>query len=175
MLATKQAGSGLLKLVRDDVTLLEVDAFVYYATHDLKLGSGFGGAIAVRGGPSIQEELDGVAPLETCEVAVTAAGELKANFIVHAVGPRFQEPDLEEKLRRTIRNTLAAAAEKGVKSIAFPPMGAGFYGIPIEQCARVMVEELEDGLQGDSGFEEVVICVQDTREIGAFKDRLGAE
>jgi len=175
MLATKHAGSGLLKLVRDDLTLLDVDAIVFYATHDLKLGSGFGGAIAIRGGPTIQEELDGLGARETGEAVVTAAGELKARHIVHAVGPRFQEPDLEEKLRRTMRNTLAAAVEKGVRTIAFPPMGAGFYGIPIDQCARVMIEEIEEHLDGESPLEEVVVAVQDTREIAAFRDRLGTE
>ncbi|MHC4470081.1 MAG: macro domain-containing protein, partial [Planctomycetota bacterium] len=104
-----------LELVRGDVTLLEVDAFVFYATHDLKLGSGFGGAIAVRGGPSIQEELDELGPLETCEAVVSAAGELKAKHIIHAVGPRFEEPGVEDKLRRTMRNVLALADEKGVE------------------------------------------------------------
>jgi O-acetyl-ADP-ribose deacetylase (regulator of RNase III) len=175
MVETKQAGKGVLRLVRGDVTLLDVDAFVFYANHDLKLGSGFGGAIAVRGGPTIQKELDELGTRETCEAVVTEAGELKARFIIHAVGPRFQEPELEEKLRRTMRSTFELANEKELETLAFPPMGAGFYGIPLDQCARVMVEEIERHLEGETSLEEVIICVQDTRERIPFEARLAAD
>lgn len=167
--------SAPLSLVRADVTLVEVDAFVFYATHDLKLGSGFGGAIAVRGGPSIQEELDELGPLETCEAVASAAGELTAKFIIHAVGPRFEEPDVEGKLRRTMRNVLALADEKGVEKIAFPPMGTGFYGIPLTLSANVMVEEIERHLAGDTSLKDVAICVQDIREYTPFNHRLTGE
>ena len=71
----------ILRVVRGDVTDQEVDAFVYYASHDLVLGSGFGTAIAIRGGPSIQEGLNKLAPLATGEAVITEAGEMKANYI----------------------------------------------------------------------------------------------
>ena len=135
-------GAAEIELVIGDVTMLAVDAFVFYAQSDLELGSGFGTAIAVRGGPSIKKELEGLAPLETGEAAVTSGGNLTAKFIVHAVGPKFQEEDTEAKLRTTIFNSLRCAEEKAAKSIAFPPMGAGFYGIPLPVCAKVMVETL---------------------------------
>ncbi|MFH1581090.1 MAG: macro domain-containing protein, partial [Pseudomonadota bacterium] len=129
---TLNVNRGKLRLIRDDITLLKVDSFVYYASHDLILGSGFGGAISVRGGPSIQEELKDIGPLETTDVYISGAGDLEANYIIHAVGPRFQEESLNKKLEQTIANTLHAAEEKGIKSIAFPPMGAGFYGVPLD-------------------------------------------
>lgn len=165
--------TGGLRLVRDDVTLMDVDAFVFYARHDLVLGSGFGNAISTRGGPEIQKELDEKAPVETCEVVVTRAGELKARHIVHAVGPRFQEPDMEPKLRRTMRNVLAAAKERGLASLALPPMGAGYYGVPLADCARVMVEEIRGHLAGETPLVDVVVCVQDRREKEAFEPLIG--
>ncbi|NQT11809.1 MAG: macro domain-containing protein, partial [Planctomycetes bacterium] len=127
-----------VRLVRGDVTDLEVDAFVFYAQHDLALGSGFGTAISVRGGPAVQKELEGMGPVATGEAVASTAGNLKADFIIHAVGPRFREDDIEEKLRTTVRNSLKLAEEKEIRRIAFPAMGAGYYGIAPDVCARVM-------------------------------------
>lgn len=163
-----QVGRSAVRLVCGDITDLEVDAFVFYAQHDLVLGSGFGTAISTRGGPSIQKELDELGPLETGQAVVTGAGNLKAQHIVHAVGPRFNEADTDGKLRTTVLNSLRAADEKGLKRIAMPAMGAGFYGIPLDVCARVMLDTLVGYLEGESGIEEVVLCVIDRREHGPF-------
>lgn len=157
-----RVNSTVIRLIRGDITDLEVDAFVYYAQADLNLGAGFGGAIAVRGGPSIQKELDELGPLETGEVVASGAGNLKAEHIIHAVGPRFQELDVEEKLRATVRSCLRCAEEKGIQQLAFPLMGAGFYMIPPDLSARVMIDALVGHLDGDTGLTEVTICALDT-------------
>ena len=78
-----------VRLVQDDITNLEIESFVFYARPDLKLGSGFGTAISVRGGPTIQEELNTLGERTVTDVVLTAAGELRAQSIVHAVGPSF--------------------------------------------------------------------------------------
>ena len=164
----------VVQLIKGDITDLEVEAFVFYAQADLALGSGFGTAISVRGGPSIQEELAGLAPVETGEAVVSAAGKLKARHIIHAVGPRFQEEDTEGKLRATVRTSLKRAEEKGIKRIAFPAMGAGYYGIPPDLCARVMLDVTKSYLESETGIKELVICVLDTRQYEAFQARLAA-
>lgn len=146
-----------------------MDAFVFYARQDLALGSGFGTAIQVRGGDSIKKELEKLGRLQVGEAVVSGAGKLNAKFIVHACGPKFQEPDTEPKLRQTMASTLRAAEEQGVKTLAFPPMGAGFYGIPLELCARVMVEAVRGYLRGQTGLDEIIICVADQREFDAFR------
>jgi O-acetyl-ADP-ribose deacetylase (regulator of RNase III) len=161
-----------LRLVKADLTDLDVDAFVFYARSDLALGSGYGTAISVRGGPTIQQELEQLAPVAAGESVVTAAGKLKARHIIHAVGPRFQEEDMEGKLRTTMRNTLARAEEQDIDRLAFPAMGAGYYGIAPELCARVMVEEVKRHVEGETGLEEVIICVLDSRQYTAFQDAL---
>lgn len=112
-----------LRLAKGDITDMEIESFVYYAQHDLALGSGYGTAISMRGGPSVQEEVSKLGPLETTGVVISSAGEMKAQHIVHAVGPRFQEEELEAKLETTIMNCLKAADEKGIKAIAFPRWG----------------------------------------------------
>ena len=93
-------------------------------------------------------------------------------YNIHAVGPKFQEEDTEVKLRTTMRNTLSRAEEKKIKRLALPAMGAGYYGIPPELCARVMLEELERHLEGGAGLEEVIICVLDTPQYTAFRGQL---
>lgn len=166
-----------VRLTREDITELEVDAFVYYAQPDLALGSGFGGAIGVRGGASIQKELNELVaegPIPDGEAVASEAGKLKANFILHAVGPRFREDGIEEKLLATMRKTLQLAEEKGAKSLAFPAMGAGYYGIPASVSAQVMLQALKEHLNGETQIKEVVISLFDRPQFQAFESALAA-
>jgi len=159
-------------LIQGDLTALPVDAFVFYAREDLRLGSGFGTAIQSRGGDAVRKELEQIGRLRVGEAALTTAGAMKVGFIIHACGPKFQEPDMEAKLRQTMQAVLRLADAKGLKRIAFPPMGAGFYGVPLDLCARVMLETLREHLLGETELEEVTICVLDRREYLAFAERL---
>lgn len=161
-----------LRLHRGDITDFEIEAIVYYARNDLELGSGFGTAISVRGGPTIQEELRERGTLETMQAVVSAAGNMKTQHIVHAVGPKFQEEDTERKLKATIQNALQAAEEKGITAIAFPPMGAGFYGVPLETSADITMNTIVEYLEGETGIQEVVICLLDSREYKPFQERI---
>ena len=165
----KKIKDATVRLEKGDLTAMEIEAIVFYASPDLQLGSGFGSAIAARGGPAIQEELNKTGNLPVGEAVITEAGRLNSDFIVHAVGPRFQEKDTEAKLRTTMQNAIDAANKKGIKKIAFPPMGRGFYGIPLDTCAKIMVEEINNKMANGSSLEEVVICVLDNREYKAFE------
>lgn len=164
----------VIRLQRGDIADMEIEAFVYYARNDLALGSGFGGAISVRGGPTVQEALNKLAPVPLTEAVITPAGEMKADYIIHAVGPKFQEEELEAKLGATVQNVLELADEKYLKKIAFPPMGTGFYGVPLEVSARIMMETFERYLQADTGLEEIVICLMDLREYTPFAAQVSA-
>jgi O-acetyl-ADP-ribose deacetylase (regulator of RNase III) len=158
-----------VQIVKSDVTDLEIESFVYYAQHDLALGSGFGTSIALRGGRSVQEELDKLGPVETTGVVVSGAGEMKAERIIHAVGPRFQEEDLETKLKTTILNCLKKADESGIKAIAFPAMGTGFYGVPLDLSAAVTLAAVKEHLSGQTAIEMVVVCLNDNHEYRIFE------
>jgi len=162
-----------VQVIKGDITDLDIPAFVFYAREDLKLGSGFGTAITVRGGQSIQEELDSLAPANTTDVVVSGAGELKADCIFHAVGPKFQEEETATKLKATIRNVFKTADAKGVRSLAMPPMGAGFYGVPLEECAEITLSTIREYLGDGSKLEKIVICALDNREFKPFASRLG--
>ncbi len=167
-------GQAAVRLIKDDLTALDVDAFVFYAREDLELGSGYGTAIQQRGGPSIKKELEQIGSLEMGQAVITGAGQLRARHIIHACGPKFHEPDLESKLRRCMRSALRVAAENGLRTVAFPPMGAGFYGVPRALCADVMLGEIADFLRQESSLQEVIICTIDAAEFNAFKDKVAA-
>jgi len=160
----------IIRLQKGDQTAMEIESIVHYASPDLVLGAGFGSAIAARGGMSIQEELKPFGTIATGEAVVTAAGELNSNYIIHAVGPRFQEEDTEQKLETTMQSALGAAKDKGILKVAFPPMGTGFYGIPLDVCARVMLQSIKNHVSDGSSLNEIIICVLDDREYKAFQE-----
>jgi len=149
-----------------------MDGIVYYARPDLNLGSGYGSAIATQGGPKVQEELKKIGSANVTEVVVTGGGGLPARHILHAVGPRFQEENLEEKLKTTILNTLKKAEEYKLRRIVFPAMGAGFYGVPLETCARMSLEIAGEFLPKAAALQEVVFCLRDSREFKPFQEQL---
>jgi O-acetyl-ADP-ribose deacetylase (regulator of RNase III) len=159
----------VVRLVVGDITDMEVEAFVFYASHDLKLGTGFGSAIAMRGGQSIQKALDEMGGAETCQSVITEAGEMKAKHIIHSVGPRHNEPDIEGKLKRTIDGVIKLAEDNGIKQVAFPPMGAGFYGVPLPTCSKIMLETFAEYLKNEPKLDEIIISALDSREYKPFE------
>jgi len=163
-----------LRLLKGDITDLDIESFVYYAREDLALGSGFGTAISVRGGPTIQKELNEIGNIKITEAVVSSAGEMKAKYIIHANGPKFQEENLSEKLKTTIINSFKKAEEKGIKAIAFPPMGAGFYGVPLEQSAEITLNTINEYLSGDTKLDDVVVCLLDNRDYIPFEKKLSS-
>jgi O-acetyl-ADP-ribose deacetylase (regulator of RNase III) len=164
----------VIRLIQADITTLEVESFLFYARTNLSLGSGFGTAIARRGGSSIKKELDKIGQVQPTEAVITAGGELPAKYIVHAAGPAFQEEDRERKLEATLRNALQMCEGRGIRRIALPPMGAGFYGIPLPVCVEVMLRTLSGYLANHTGLEEVILCANDMREYRVFAERLAA-
>jgi len=169
MTLERKINNSTIRFVKGDITEVAADALVYYARSDLALGSGFGTAISMQGGRSIQDELNNLAPVNMGQSVVSSAGEMKVKYIIHAVGPKFMEENMEDKLRAAMSNALKQAEEKGIKSVVFPPMGTGFYGVPLDMCARVMNETITRCLEGETSLEEVIICLRDLREHKAFE------
>ena len=73
-----------------------------------------------------------------------------------------------------MQSALQTANKAGLKTVAFPPMGAGFYGVPLDLCVSVMLDVIQQFLEGQSSIAEVVICVLDNRELRAFETKLKA-
>ncbi|MBC8278557.1 MAG: macro domain-containing protein [FCB group bacterium] len=172
MSVSKKINNCQVRLLKGDISDMEFESFVFYAQDNLKLGAGFGNAIAMRAGLSVQKELDQIGGLGLTEAVVSKAGKLKAEYIIHANGPKFQEEDIENKLRQTIVKSLMKAEEAGIKQVAFPPMGTGFYGIPVDVCARVTIEAFKHYLSNGSKLEDIAIVAMDNREYDPFAEAM---
>ena len=164
----------VVRLMQGDLTALEVDAFVHYAKENLDLGSGYGTAIQSRGGGAVKKAVEKIGGIRMGEAVMTTAGAMSAKHIIHACGPKFQEADTERKLRDCMQSALRIAQENGLKTVAFPPLGAGFYGVPLEFCARVMIGTIRSAAAAGTSLEEIVICTVDGRDFLAFKDQVEA-
>ena len=163
-MAERKIGGTTMRLVRGDITDMEVEAFVFDISDDLKLGAGYGGAITARGGKSVQEELDAIGACPRGQAVVTGAGNMKAKHIVHVNGPKFREPGEGDVLRTTVLAALNAAEEKGITQLALPPIGSGLYQVPIDTCAKVMVDTVTEHLHNGSKIAEIRFVALDSRE-----------
>ena len=168
----KKVGDRVIRLVEGDITDMDVEAFVYDITENAKLGSGYGAAIAQRGGKVIQNELNAIGSCATGDAIHTSAGEMKAKHIIHVNGPKFFEPGTEEKLQKATRSALKLADEKGITQLAFPPVGTGLYQVPLDVCARVMVDTVVEYLKGQTALKEVLFVGLDTREMKPLKAKI---
>jgi O-acetyl-ADP-ribose deacetylase len=163
-----------IRLQKGDLMALSVDGAVYYAREDLQLGSGFGTAIQTRGGAAVKKELEKIGRVAPGEAVVSGAGNMQPRHIIHTCGPKFHEPETETKLRKCIQSALQAANDAGLKTVAFPPMGTGFYGVPFDMSATVLVDVARRFLERESSIQEVIVCVMDDREFRAFRPKLEA-
>jgi O-acetyl-ADP-ribose deacetylase len=158
-----------IRLSQGDLTEVDADAIVNAANNELVLGGGVAGAIRVKGGPAIQEECNRIGPIALGEAAITSGGRLKARHVIHAASMRLGESTLEKNLRAATRNSLRRADENSLRSIAFPAIGTGIAGFPIERCAQVMLEEVRAHLEGSTTLERVDFVLFDRRSLEAFE------
>jgi len=150
-----------ISILQGDLTEQDVEAIVNAANNDLQLGGGVAGAIRRKGGPAIQEECDRIGPIPLGEAAITGGGNLKARYVIHAASMALGEETTEKNLRLSTRNSLLRAAEKGLRSIAFPAVGTGIAGFPMRRCAEVMLEEATLHLGGPTSLEDVRFVLYD--------------
>ena len=169
----KKVDDHVMRLVRGDITDIDVEAFVFDVMEDAKLGTGYGSAITARAGKAVQDELDAIGSCAKGQAIVTSAGKMKVKHIIHVNGPKFHEEDQEGKLKRAVQNALKLAEENNITQLAFPPIGTGFYQVDLNLCARVLVDTVTEHLSGSSGLKEVLFVALDTREYKPFEARIG--
>jgi O-acetyl-ADP-ribose deacetylase len=167
-----RVGEGLLRLRQADITTLRVDAIVNAANQQLAGGGGVDGAIHRAAGPELMRELrmryEGCA---TGSAVITAAGRLDAQFVIHAVGPRWRsgehgEPEL---LRSAYRTAFGLAAEHGCASVAAPSISTGIYGFPIAQAAPIALSEAHDALRAEaSPLREITFALFSPADLAVF-------
>lgn len=162
-----------LELGQGDITELEVDAIVNAANESLILGSGVAGAIARKGGPSIQEECLQIGYCEVGSAAITGGGSLPARHVIHAVGPRMGEGNERGKLASATRAALTLAEQQLLGSIALPAISTGVFGYPLEGCAQIMLRVIIDYTFEDlAALKRIIMCLYDAQAYRIFADEL---
>jgi O-acetyl-ADP-ribose deacetylase (regulator of RNase III) len=152
-----------------DITKLEVDAIANAANTQLKHGGGVAGAIVRAGGREIQDESDRKAPIGLGEAVETGAGELPSKWVIHAATMELGGPTSAEVIRAATASTLRKADELGARSLGLVAFGTGVGGFPLEEAARIEVEEVRTHLDGESRLERVVFCVFGEEARAAFQ------
>jgi O-acetyl-ADP-ribose deacetylase (regulator of RNase III) len=169
-----------LELVQGDITALDTDGIVNAANERLAHGGGVAGVISRRGGPTIQRESDAWVrqhgPVTTGSAAITSGGELKARYVIHAVGPVYDgTPRSAELLASAVRAALQMADEHGLKSIALPAISTGIFGYPLAEAAQVMLRAAIAYLEKDTELERVVFCLYGQPAFDVFARELAAQ
>jgi len=149
----------LVQLIEGDITEIATDAIVNAANAQLILGAGVAGAIRRKGGPKIQAECNKIGGTFVGGAVITTGGDLKAKYVIHAVGPRMGEGNEDEKLKNATLNSLKVADENNLKSIAFPAISTGIFGFPIQRCAEIMLATAIKYLKGPTGLETIILCL----------------
>ena len=132
-----------------DITKLEVDAIANAANTQLRHGGGVAAAISRAGGPEVQRESDERAPVGLGDAVPTTAGEMPSRWVIHAATMELGGPTSGEIIRRATASTLAKADELGARSLALVAFGTGVGGFPVEEAARIEVEEVRRHLMGE--------------------------
>jgi O-acetyl-ADP-ribose deacetylase (regulator of RNase III) len=153
-----------------DITEMEVDAIVNAANNDLILGAGVAGAILRKGGDSIQEECNEIGSIPVGYAAITGGGKLKARYVIHAASMGLGDMRTTAKsLRTSTTHSLRLAAERRLKSIAFPAVGTGVSGFPLDECAQIMLSEAVQHLKGETSLEKIYFVLFDSRAFNKFQ------
>ncbi len=158
-----------IEILQGDLTEMDVDAIVNAANNDLQLGGGVAGAIRRKGGPAIQQECDAIGSIPIGSAALTTGGNLKARHVIHAASMQLGGGTTAPTLRGATIYSLHLAAERGLKSMAFPAVGTGIAGFPLRECAEIMLHEAAVHLQGATSLEKVYFVLFDRQATEEFK------
>jgi O-acetyl-ADP-ribose deacetylase (regulator of RNase III) len=163
-----------LEVVQGDITQQDIEAIGNAANRALAGGGGVDGAIHRAGGPSIMSELR--AKYKGCptgSAVLTGGGNLKAKYVIHAVGPRYSgSPKDPELLASAYQKSLELCTQNEISSIAFPSISTGIYGYPVGEASRIALKTVMDYLKGHAEIKLVRFVLFDSKTFDVYKDAL---
>jgi len=162
----------IIEVIEADITDMETDAIVNAANAQLILGGGVAGAIRRKGGPAIQAECDKIGGTFVGGAVITTAGNLRAKYVIHTVGPCMGEGNEDEKLKNATLNSLKLACDNDLKSVSFPAISTGIFGFPIQRCAEIMLETTIEHLYSNTSLQKVIFCLFSKDDYNIFAQEL---
>jgi O-acetyl-ADP-ribose deacetylase (regulator of RNase III) len=165
-----------IEIVLGDITKIKADAIVNAANRSLLGGGGVDGAIHRAGGPAILKECEAIVAKQggcaTGEAVITTAGNLKAKYVIHTVGPVWSGGVNSEalKLKLCYLNSMKLALEKGCKSIAFPGISTGIYRYPKDQATKIAIDTVSEFSEANTSIEKFVFVCFDKESYDMYKN-----
>jgi len=164
----------ILEIVQGDITQQDTEAIGNAANSALAGGGGVDGAIHSAGGPSMMSELR--AKYKGCptgSAVITSGGNLKAKYVIHAVGPRYSgSPKDPELLSGAYRRSLELCTQNKISSIAFPSISTGIYGYPVEEASRIALKTVMDYLKDHPEIKLVRFVLFDSKTYDVYEEAL---
>ncbi len=157
-----------IELWNGDICDLEVDAIVNAANLSLWMSTGVGGALKRAGGDAIEFAAVRQAPVPLGGAIVTPAGTLAAKHVIHAVSLDRERRTSGPVIEAAVRSAMARAREVGATSVAFPALGTGVGGFPLDEAARITVDTVRDELTVSPLIEHVVFALRGSAAYEAF-------
>jgi O-acetyl-ADP-ribose deacetylase len=164
----------VLEALDADVTTLEVDAIANAANTQLRHGGGVAAAIARAAGPELDRESRERAPIGLGEAVETTAGAMPSRWVIHAATMELGGPTSADIIRRSTASTIARAEALGARSLALVAFGTGVGGFPLDEAARIEVDEVRRHLDAGSQLERVVFALHGEPARAAFAAAIDA-
>lgn len=170
----------MIQVLHGDITKVKVDAIVNAANTSLLGGGGVDGAIHRAGGSAILEECKKIRARQggckVGEAVITTGGNLPAKFVIHTVGPVWNngQHDEENLLASSYFNSLQVAIKHNIKSIAFPNISTGIYRFPKEKAASIAVTTVKSFLPTTDSLQQVIFVCYDIENYNTYNELLRA-
>jgi len=164
----------MIEVVEADITRLEVDAVANAANTRLQHGGGVAAAIARAAGPELRRKSGRRSPIGLGEAVETTAGRMPARWVIHAATMELGGPTSAQIIRQATASNLSRAEELGATSLALVAFGTGVGSFPLDQAARIEVEEVRRHLEAGSCLARVVFAVRGREAREAFEAALAA-
>jgi len=163
-----------IDVVQGDITLQDTEAIGNAANSALAGGGGVDGAIHRAGGPTLMSELRSkYKGCPTGSAVITGGGNLKAKYVIHAVGPRYSgSPKDPELLAGAYRKSLELCSQNKISSIAFPSISTGIYGYPVEEASHIALKTVADYLKDHPEIKLVRFVLFDSNTFEVYKTAL---
>ena len=171
----------MIEIIHGDITQVQVDAIVNAANTSLLGGGGVDGAIHRAGGSVILEDCHKIRSKQggckTGEAVITRAGKLPAKFVIHTVGPVWNNGTNNEEMLLSLAytNSLKLAVENKLESIAFPNISTGIYGFPKQIAAKIAIDTVADFLAKNNSIQNVVFVCFDSENYEMYRAYLKTE
>ena len=168
-----KVGQMEIAITRGDLTEVEVDAIVNAANSHLWMGAGVAGAIKKKGGLIIEEEAVRLGPIEVGEAVITTAGNLDATYVIHAAAMGQDLKTDAQRIAQATRSSIRIANDHKLTSIAFPALGTGIGGFPLELAAEAMLTTLLQHLAaGPTTLQKITFVLHQDDAYKVFKETL---